>query len=60
MSKKFGEQAMQALEQLQESVELFTGAKNQFISAGWSEAIAEQMVLQIFTSANQMAGKVEK
>jgi hypothetical protein len=44
----------QALEEAAKSVEVFTGLKNQFRNAGWSEPAAEQMVIGIvFSNARQ-------
>ncbi len=58
--KNFVEEAMEVLEGSKKSVELFTGVKNQFISAGWDERVAEQMVLQVFIASNQTNAQVSK
>jgi hypothetical protein len=42
------------MEDATKAVEMFTGMKNQFINAGWSETTAEQMVVGIvFQGAKQ-------
>lgn len=41
------EEMARAMEDVAKGVEMYTGMKNQFVNAGWSEPNAEQMVIGI-------------
>lgn len=48
------EEMARTMEDAAKGVEMFTGMKNQFINAGWTEASAEQLVIGIvFQNARQ-------
>jgi hypothetical protein len=43
---------LESMGESQKAVAALTGMKQQFINAGWSEPVAEQMVVEIFRKSS--------